>query len=238
MVNVYAWPPVFTVGHSTRRTRPGSVSLGLNGAPYYSQAQAARETFQVSVHAVGPTLDGAGAIDMLHRYLDGQLALVRISPIPPLWVGAWMPLDGLRGAESLTWFADGRTLDWDAVWTTGAAISAVAEADGSFDAIRCTGLPPSIVVAMPGELVRGEAGGTARVVRRETSDASGEAVIRLDQAIPSGQVIIGARESLVMRITEWPEAGLELRPGGSLNFKMVETLASDFSSLTDIDPWN
>jgi hypothetical protein len=242
MPNVYAWPPVTIMAWRNTISRPGSISRGLNGRSYYSQAQAARAMYACQVLDTGRSRGDAGYIDMLRRLCDGKPGIVRIKPAPPIWWAATRGLQGLRGAEDLVWLSDGRDLDWtsgsdDLVWTTGTTISATAEADGDWDAIRCTGLPASRYVAFAGEIVAAETGETARVLKHEKSDADGEALIRLDGAIPTGNVIIGVRESLMMQITRWPDNILGTAPG-EMRFEMTEVFDTDFSSFTEVDPWS
>lgn len=238
MPEVYAWPPVRIAAHGSGLSRPGGTSFDLRGVGYYSQAQKAREMYRVSVLALGSERDGSGYIDMLKRQLDGKPPLVRISPLPPLWLGALRGLQGKRGAEELRWWADGRTLDWDLVWTSGNVISAVSAADGNWNGIRCTGLPPSMPVAFPGELVRAKTGEVARVLKREISDPEGTATIRLDAFIPSGEVLIGARDSLVMWIDVWPTTMLSFG-AQTIDLTMHQVFAEDYAdAFTEVNPWS
>lgn len=238
MPEVYAWPPVTVSGWANGTTRPGSTSYGLNGAPYYSQAQAARQTYSVNVLSAGRERGSSGYLDMLRRQLDGKPPLVRVYPLPPLHHSTFCGLLGLRGQAEIDWMATGRDMVWDIEWAYGTVIDAVAEADGDWDAIRCTGLPASRTVAYPGEIVRADTGETARVLKREVSDEDGEALIRLDGPLPDGEVLIGAIESVVMEITKWHTPSTQMEPG-TLSLTMREIFDTDYdTAFTEVDPWS
>ena len=242
MADVVAWPPVTMMARESRPSRPGSTSYGMKGNAYYSQAQASRRLYSGQALVTGRDLAGLGYIDMLYDELDGKLALVRVTPNPALWTGATRGLLGFRGQQDMEWQEDGRTLIWDSgglVWAEGAVISATAVMDGTFPAILCTGLPASRIVAFPGEIVRAETGETARVRKLERSDASGAARIRLNAVLPTGDVLIGARESLVFEITEWPDGMSSDRFDGRGQFRFRQAFETDFADgFTEIDPWS
>ncbi|WP_158963906.1 hypothetical protein [Chachezhania sediminis] len=210
----------------------------MRGNPYYSQYRAAREQYDVDVLSVSTTQDGLGYLTALRRQLDGQVPLVMIRPLSALHWAAWAPLLGLRGATDLEWTADGRTLTWDLSWRDGVVITATVKSDGSWNAIRCTGLPPNRMIAYPDEIVRDSTGATARVLKAERSDAGGGAVIRLDGPLAAGEVVIGALESRVMEITDWftPRVsfGQEV-----MKMSMRQVFATDFpDAFVEVDPWS
>lgn len=241
--DVYAWPPVALAAWDNDMTRPGSLSFDQGGASFYSQAQASRQIYDAAVLSVGRHGDNLGYLKRLRRFLDGKSPLVRISPEPALWWNATRHLARLRGQVDVNLFTTGRDTNMTdgGIATnikTGAVIAATAVADGIWDGIACTGLPPSQVVALPDELVRAETGETARVVKRERSDASGAATIRLDGPIPTGNVVIGAGESKVMLILNWGSGRAGLQPV-TRDFQMREVFASDFpGGFNEIDPWH
>lgn len=242
MTDVIAWPPVTIGARALAPNRPPRISFDQNRKPFLSQSQAPRERYEVEVLSKGADGDGSGYLFMLQELLHGVMPLVRIRPYPPLWWGLTRNLGGLRGATDLAWITDGVDLEWttggiDLNWTTGAPIDATATTDGAWDAIACTGFPPSTVVAFPSETVLAETGETARVMTRATSDATGAATIRLNGPIPTGGVRIGAMESKVMLIEEWPDMAAMGASPVSQTFQMSEAFESEHGSFTDVNPW-
>ncbi|MGZ9812653.1 hypothetical protein ACXN5S_19485 [Pseudoroseicyclus sp. H15] len=242
MPKVWAWPPVPIAAYSPRITRPGSISMDQKGAPIFSQAQARRLRYTIDVGLLDRDITASGYLDMLMRQMDGALPLVRIQPLPPLWQGHLRGLGGKRGQVPLEWTADGRTLNWDVVWVSGAAITGTAVTDGDFAGLRCSGfagITTGTIVARPGELVRNAAGQTARVLKAERLGIDGKAVLRLDAPLASGKVVIGAREALTMVILSWSDPVLDLG-AGSVELDMLEVTSADFDgeAFTVIDPWS
>lgn len=246
MVDVIAWPPLTVIGYDNAPVYPVSRSRSLlDGRSYVSAAQRARRFVTITAQGIGPDRAGAGWLDMLKRELRGGVNLVRVDLASPVWHLAVNPLNGLRGSVPLVWSAGASALDWTAAaaplsWTTGAQIAGVTAADNS---LTCTGLPPSRVVAYPSELVRVIDGDGvahfARVVGIAKSDATGTARVFLDAPLPSGDVVIGFKESLVFEIPGINDvrAAQPVGQNWSFTLDLRQVFEDETDGFTEVNPW-
>jgi len=240
-VDVYAWPPVYTTAQYLTPSRPGQSSLGLSGTAAHSQAAPTRRMWNATVSATAKDGNAHGYIEVLKILMDGKLPLVRVRPLPRHYrrVRGGAPTLGKR---DLSWTSSGDPLGWttsgsDLGWTVGSEVSATTGSD-DWQYIDCTGLPASRLVAAPGEMIEASNGATAHVLRPATSDASGNARIYLTSAIPTGTVLIGVRESIALRIVDFPTSSQTLE-AYSYQFEMVEAFSTEYSGgFTELDPWS
>lgn len=249
MVNVIAWPPVGTVGRDFTHVRPVSRSASLlTGARYVSAAQRRRRVATVKVAGIGPDGAGAGYVEMFKEYLDGGINLARVSLCSPVWYGALRGLAGLRGARKLQWAKDDTKVDWvngaaPLEWSVGQAVAGVAGSLAGMSYLDCTGLPANQRVAFPSETVRvidaARAEHLAKVVRVASSDQSGVARVFLDASLPSGDVLIGYRESVVYEVEDLNNVrALQPVSGNfSFTFNLREVFEDETDGFTEVNPW-
>lgn len=240
--NVYSWPPLRTTGEYLTDSDTMSASMGLNGTPFFSQTQTPRRRWTANVSALHGAGYGHGYFTALKRILTNKPPLVRIEPLPRHWMRARdgdptlgkRPFSWTTGGDPLAWTTDSNPLSF----TTGQSITATAGTVGGADFIDCTGLPVSQVIATPGELVRSADDTEAFVLAPSTSNASGAARIYLTSAITSGAVLIGVRESIAMRIMQWPDM-MQTTENYGWAFELQEVFATDFDGgFTEITmPW-
>lgn len=241
-VEVFAWPPVGLVGHEHTISRPVSSATGLTGKPIFSQSQPTRRLVSAIVGGIGRDKSYGGYIEQLKWMLDGKPPLIRMTVLPQVWLGAVRGLYGLRGRLDLDWAAGDAGLKWLAggtnlKWQAGAEVTATAGVADGRNYIDCVGLPALSLVAYPSELVTG-GGMQARVLAVARSDSSGSARVFVDAPLPSGEVVIGALESLVFTIDEFPRAVQPLAADYRYEFRLTEAFAADYAGgFREVDPW-
>lgn len=242
MTNVYAWPPVGLTGWEITHQDPVSVSRGLfQGAPRTSSYLARRRLATAIVPFVGLEQANSGYVEMLKDYLAG-VHLVRVECHSAIWHVARSNLQNALG-EWLTGGVGGTWLSGivPGYWVTHAGYGTAGTVDG-FPAITVTGLPASQIVVRPHELVTLlDPGGnqSARAVRVARSDASGNAVIRLNAAMTGeGPVSIGDTESIVFRPLSYPRAVQSVGGGGTYQWDFEEAFEAEHpGGWTEVDPW-
>ncbi|WP_299145977.1 hypothetical protein [uncultured Tateyamaria sp.] len=242
MPEVYAWPPVELVGHEHTIDRPVNRSEGISGRPYFSQSKRSRRLVTAQVSGIGTDMAGAGYVEQLKRFLDGKPPFVRMTPLPHVYRRALNGLNLQRGLHVLNWSASGAALAWsddgeELQWSDGKKITAEAGED-NWPFLDCVDLPPSRPVAYPGELVRsGDAG--ARVIRLARSDSEGRARIYLDTPLSGGSVLIGAGESIVFEILDYPRAVQPVSGNYTYGFDLKEVFAEEHADgFVEVNPWN
>jgi hypothetical protein len=242
MPGVVAWPPVFMRAEYLSSTRPGQIGTGAAGTAIYTQAQPTRRRWRATVHGVGPDGLGHGYIEALKDMLDGVLPLVRVRPLPRHWARLAVPTVSERGLQPVSWSEDGEAMSWTwmgspVAWSTLPAITGTAGTAEGVAYLDCTGYPANTLIALPGERVQV---GTAQafVTRRATSDETGAVRLYLTRAMSSGTVVVGERESIVMRVDGFPETLQEPNSAYFYRFEMIEAFAEEYADgFTEVDPW-
>jgi len=247
MTDVIAWPPVSLTGWEITRRDPVSRSVGLiQGARRTSAAQTPRRLATAVVLGRGADQAGAGYVEMLKQQLAGGRHLVRVECTSAVWQLA--RAEAVFRSAGVDWTASGVSLNWtsggvDLLWVDGDyALYGNPAADGDWDAISVTGLPPSRIVARPSERIAVTDGLTteeATVLTVARSDASGAATIRLASAVTlSGRVNIGAAASIVFEARDLPRAVQTVRGRWVYTWEFREAFETEFADgWTEVDPW-
>lgn len=242
MTDIYAFPPVGLVGYEFTVEHGISLSRSLaTGRSYVSAVMPERRVATLVVSAMAIHGAGAGYMEMLKRYLRGGLHLVRVRSRPMVGAHVLSGLDGLRGQVRMFWTDGYKDLTWTEgfkglEWYEGTPRQGQSRERNGFPGLRVAGLPPNRIVAYPSELVR--AGDqTARVVTIARTDGDGVAFLRLDRALPSGDVVIGASETVVYRMAEIPRATVPLGQDWTYQLSLEEVFADEIDSPREVDPW-
>lgn len=216
MAKVFGWPPV---GVSARYWTPelpvGRSQSLITGGRYVSAAQRRRLTAGMDVP--GRRHYASGYLEALWRLMDGGVHLVRLTSCRIPW-GATVA-NTLRGGNWIDWQTPPDDIPWEVppgeiLWFEGVVLSFTIPAISGLPAVQISGLPPSALVAIPGEFVTifadaDDVTGTQIMIAAPArSDASGVAVIRLVSEPPAGERIsIGWTETGVFEISgDWPQA--------------------------------
>lgn len=238
---IYAWPPVCARGVEFTQVQPYSESVSAFGQKtrYISQHQRERKVATMIVS--GMYNDGAagGYINMFKRLMKGGSNLVRLQSRPSHWNLRW---GGTRGQNEMEWTSTGRDLDWTAgneymVWYEGDVLTGVYAVDGNYDSIIVSGLRPNEVAAYPDETIR--SGSTsARVLKLEYADENGEATIRTDGPLPSGDVNIGEYEEDIYKLVDIPRSVQYAGQDFEYEFNFEQVFEDEIvGSYTEEDPW-
>lgn len=249
MTPVYAWPPVGVIGAEWSVVDPVAVSRSLlSGRRFVSAAQRRRRVAQLRVNGIGR--DAAGYVEALKDYLRGGVGLVRLHSRrnglmrPPI-------ADALRRAERVGWTAPSDAAAWTAppgavTWFSGAVLAAAAVSDAGFPALSVSGLPPSALVARPGEFVtayasmRDATGETRRVARPAISDDAGGAVVRVTEAFTLATVVradLGIADTAAFEALNIPRALQPLGQQFTYDWSFREVFADEVGGFEEIDPW-
>lgn len=249
MVDVIAWPPVGTVGVDNTIDAPISRSVSLlDGRRYVGSAQRSRRVATLQVGGIGSDKAGAGYVEMFKRQLAGGINLTRVALCAPVWYGALRGLTGKRGIQPLSWAAGHDTLNWTdgaggMTFAVGQTVAGVAGTFGGAAILTCTDLPANTVIAYPSEVVRvtdaTNVTHTARVLRVAKSDATGVAVLFLDGSLPSGDVLIGYRESVVYEVLDVNSirALQPVRGNFTYTFNLREVFEEETTGFFEVNPW-
>ena len=246
MVSVYAWPPVGLVAAEWTVIDPIGRSTSLiTGGSYVSAAQRRRRVATVDVSALARGRNGAGYMEVLKRFLNGGVNLVRLYSTPINWHLDDLaenaerdrtrdkPISWVGNGDPLTWTQSGQQIQWS---TGGYSIEGEAR---SGNRLRVTGLPPNQLVARPGEFVAMN-GEIAMVVN--PAAASGGGVAMLDLVTPltgMGPVIIGARETGVFEVDGMPRAMQPLGSNWTYGWSFTEVFEDEGRGpFVEVDPWN
>lgn len=247
-VDVIAFPPVGVVGSMWTVVAPVQRSHSLvTGRRYISRWGRERREAMVNVSALSKSRSGAGYSEMMIRHLDGGANLVRLSSYPINWHLDQQRLEALRSSQRLTWTDDGTPLAWQdngqtLSWFNGTIVSGVA----SGKQITVSGLPANTLICRPGDFVRGfsnlttDTGPIAQATAEATTNASGVAVIKLFDALPSGtypRVNIGASESRVFEVEQMPRSPQPLGQNWFYQWNFREVFADEVGGFTEVNPW-
>ncbi len=257
--NVYAWPPVPTVGWEWDYVSPISESFSaLTGRRYASAAKPERRVAQLSVTALGTAVRGdhrlpgvgAGYVVMLKRLLKGGSNLVRLNSKPINWYLSAQAETESRSALDLLWTEGSVDLEWDDVttellWYDGTILTGVIGTSGGYNIVTVSNLPPLTLVARPGEFITSfvdsddTVGSTAQVLAPAVSQANGTAVIRLYSALAtSGRINIGVADTGVFRVIgEMPRAVQGFDSDWSYGWQFEEVFSDEVGGFTEVTGW-
>lgn len=248
MTNVYTWPPVGLTGWEITTLRPVSRSVGLlDGRPRTSSALRERRLATAVVQGIGPDEAGAGYVEVLKRLLQGGQHLVKVECRPAIWHLRWG--NGELISRLLEWTSGGVELLWtsggdDLLWSDNLPAHGVPGTDGGWPSITVSGLPPSQIVARPGELIRVQADldaqpEFARVLTVARSNGSGVAVIRLMTAIAAGGLVsIGETEAIVFEALDMPRAVQPVGANWAYTWNFREVFQDEYpTTWVELNPW-
>jgi hypothetical protein len=257
--NVYAWPPVPTVGWEWDYVSPLSESYSaITGKRYASSSLPERRVAQLTVTALGTavrgsdTLPGVGAgyVVMLKRLLQGGANLVRLNSKPINWYLSAQAETATRSALNLEWTAGAVDLLWEDVstellWYDGTLLTGVIGTSGGYDIVTVSGLPPLTLVARPGEYITSfvdsddTVGSTAQVLAPAVSQADGTAIIRLYSPLAAdGRINIGVSDTGVFRVVgEMPRAMQPFSGDWSYSWQFEEVFSDEVGGFTEITGW-
>jgi hypothetical protein len=252
---VYAFPPVAVVGHEWDVVDP--VSRGeemFTGEIIESAAERRRRVVSLAVE--GAAGDSGGYMRALKRLLRGGLHAVRLYSTPANHLED-VGVVPLPGAAEMIWTADDAEMVWTAggaemVWVHGAYVApsggAVLASPRDWHGMGlgdATHLPPSQVVARPGQFVTVYSGGglvstTRMLIQPIQSDAAGAGLVVTETPFPTGGSLqIGTRETGIFKAEEMPrwQRGLEDR-GFQIGWSFREIFADEVrQELVEVDPW-
>ena len=246
-IPVYGWPPVGVVGSEWTHVAPIEESLsGVTGARYASASEPERRAVRLRVSALSLGRSGAGYIEALKRLMNGGANLVRLNSYPINWhLDALSEADG-RTMDRLLWTSDGDDLEWtsgadDLIWFSGALLTGTLTTSGGFPAVSVTGLPPSRLVARPGEFltVFGTPDVTVQIIAPAYSDGSGNAVVRvLTSPGIAGAVSLGGSDTGVFRaIGELPRSTQPVGQNWFYDWEFIEVFSDEVGGFTEFPGW-
>ena len=243
MAKVYAWPPVHVFGPDWSEDAPIDVSRSfLTGRRYASASRPKRRVVSFSASARSCGGYGAGYMEALKRLLDGGLHLVRLHSRRINYRPAYD--DDARQGAPLTWRQDSgpAPLDWSGLtWVSGVALTAARQSPAH--TLRVDGLPPSVVIAWPGEFLTvyrasDSAESTVMVERVARTNASGVALIRtVTEARWDGRVSIGTSDTAVFEALSIPRAARPVSGDWTYDWSFSEVFADEVGGFEEINPW-
>lgn len=252
MTNVYAWPPVSTLGREwtvedyVQRTR----SMWTRRV-YESTSAPTRRMATVVVSGMSCDMNGAGYVESLKVLLAGK-NLVRLYS-PSINHRFLARVDPLRASEIVTWESSGTAVTWDEggtaiTWARGRYLTGTTGTDAKgFTSIAVSGLLPNTLAARPSEFVTiyeaDETPHTVRVVTAATADASGDATLRVFGTLPSitdGRVNIGTQDTAVFRpMGPYPRAVQPPSGDWAYQWDFREVFEAEVDGgFTEVDPWS
>lgn len=247
-MNIYIFPPAPITGwllNEERPTRRGEYAL--DGKRAVATAGPTRRTLQLTCAALGRGHNGgAGYLAQLWRYIDGGVGLVRLNLPPTNWHLDQIGLRRSIGNDVVIWTNNGDPVDLVdggmPVTTFGNTRRTAAPLvlAGYPHAVTVTGLPPNIIVARPGDIVRVWDTGTprtARVLDLTRSDASGVAEVPVSAALPAGVIAFADEESAVFEVLEYKPGAQTVGRNWSISLTLREVLDSEISDPVEVTPW-
>ncbi|KFI27784.1 hypothetical protein CN97_00715 [Haematobacter massiliensis] len=252
MVNVYAWPPVGFRSFEWSVDQPVAKSRSLwSNRRYISTTQRRRRVATISVSA-GTTM-GAGYMEALKRLLEGGTHLVRLDSFPLNPDEPEFP-DGVLNSEPFEWLQGSGPdpLGWQALggelrWFNGPPVSAVSVSpSGAIPAwVEVSGLPPSQIIAMPGQFVTiyygdPELSVTRMIMAPVISDASGVAIVKIEGERPANirRVHIGTQESSAFEALSIPRAPRVVNSDWFYDWSFLEVFEDETAGFVEVDPWS
>ena len=246
-IKVFAWPPVGANGWEWTEVAPITSSRSLTTEREFTATSGRkRRMASLSVSAMSANGAGAGYMEMMKRLLEGVNA-VRLRSKP---INSQKYSSKIGGVTPVRWTADDTQLDWtagasDLLWFSGTVFLATTTTSGGYPAVSVTGLPPSTLVARPGEFIRLFAdsnGGehVSQVLAPAYSDENGAALIKVLDALPSlteVPVNFGDRASAVFKPISYPRAVQPVRGDWTYDWQFREVFADEVGGFEEVDPW-
>lgn len=251
-INVFPWPPVGAIGAEWTEVAPvARLRSMMTGRDQMQASQRKRRIATVQVSALARGRMGAGYSEMLKQLLDGGIHAVRLQSSPINW---WLDELERRGAafngNPLSWRTGGDPLAWRAgsgpnplLFFTGAAVTGGApSASGLWGMLPVAGLPPSTLVARPGDFIRifdmadAAISEVARVVRPATTNASGAVTLKLDRVptISGGRVNMAGQDEAVFRVDgALPRAMQTVSGDWAYSWSFREVFADEVGGFTE-----
>lgn len=253
-INVFAFPPCSLTGWAwTTRTPIQRSRSIITGADHMSAAGRKRRIAKLDVVGIGRNRMGAGYMESLKEMLAGGQHAVRLYSMPINYRGQYS--DTGRQSTPVFWTDSGTDLEWtdsgvELLWYDGTVLTGTHDSSltdsAGYPYITVSGLPANTLIARPSEFLTVFADGddltgtTVRIVTAATSDASGDAVIRLFESPGDAtdlRVNIGTRDTGVFRPVSIPEPMQELNANWLYDWEFYEIFEDEVGSFTEIDPW-
>lgn len=235
MTDIIAFPPAAIVSWTPGEERATMRSIyARSGKRAVSGIGAARRVVDMTISALSRDRAGAGYLAELWRYADGGVGLVRLTLPPQNWHLDWLDLRARIG-NSVTGAGP--------VFANTVRLATPVTLPGYPAAVEVTGLPPGIIVARPGDVLRiydpadGADLGAARVLDLTRADMSGEAIVPLDVALPAGVAAFADEESAVFEITNYSPGAQGIGSNWQISLSLREVLAAEIDSPTEVNPW-
>lgn len=253
--NVYAWPPVDAVGTIWETRQPINRSQSFfTGKDFSTTADRKRIGATVLVPGIGclaGTMNG-GYCEILKDLLEGGKNLIRMNSMPVNWYFDEVEIEAGLKPDVLNWTDAATPMTWtdagtEMVWLTSPALSGTTGISGGFNYVDVSGLPPSTLIARPGEYITGYSednlsDGTAepvRVLRPAYSDASGDCRIFLTAALTDTfHVEINSKKSSVFMVEgQLPSALQPVDGNWTYTWNLREVFSDEVDGFTEINPW-
>ncbi len=236
MTDIIAFPPAAIVSWAQGEERAVLRSAyALSGKRAASGIGAARRLVELSVSSLSRARAGAGYLAQLWRYIDGGVGLVRLTVPPQNWHLDWLDLRAGIG---------NRLIDDDPLTFANTVRLAVPVAlTGYPAAVDVAGLPPGIIVARPGDMLRiydpvdGSDLGAARVLDLTRADMAGDAVVPLDAAMPAGVAAFADEVSAVFEVTAYTPGAQGIGSNWEISLSLREVLMAEIDTPTEVNPW-
>lgn len=252
--DVYLWPPVnFTASMWTVRQPLQRSRSFFDGGEVTASAEPERRAAQLVVPGVDVTSHNAGYCEVLKKLLKGGQNLIRLNSPSINWHLDEREAYDFRRSSVISWKDGlGSDVSWEdgvgspVVWLSGEQFPGVTGTDGPWDTVTLTGLTPNVLIARPGEFVKGfnsaddfVSFSTATVLRPAYSDAAGTCVIYLLSPLQyADHVEVDAQESVVFRHNgPLPEAVQPVDGNWFMTWDLIEVFAAEVGGFVEIDPW-
>lgn len=226
----------------------------LTGFDQMQASQRKRRIATLEVSSLANGRMGAGYCEALKALLEGGIHAVRLRSTPINWWQDDCRRRGSLNSQPLAWRTGANPLAWRAgstanplLWFSGRVVIGGAPAtSGGWDVLPLSGLPPSTLVARPGDFIRvyelddASTFEIARVLAPCTSAADGTATLRLDRAvtISGGRVNLAGQDEGVFRVEGGlPRAVQPVSGDWSYTWSFREVFADEVGGFVERDPW-
>lgn len=215
-INVYAWPPVKSIGRSWNRVQPVQVlRSALTGKEQIQTSQRSRLYAEIEVPALYRYVEPqTGYMEMLSQLLQGGIHAVRLT--------SWRSSAPMQGGTEFSWLSG--------------SFTATATVSAGFGAWQINGLPPGYPVLWPGD--RFNVGATTwQAINKAVASAGGQAIVRvIGTPSGSGAVAFNQQESAVFRPDLIPSGVSQIgQPSYAWSFR--EVFADEVGGFNEVNPW-
>lgn len=215
-INVYAWPPVKSIGRAWNLVQPVQVlRSAMTGKEQVQASQRARRYAEIEVPALYRYAEPqSGYMEMLAQLLQGGVHAVRLT--------SWRPSVPVPSQCEFAWLSGSYT--------------ATATTSAGFSAWQISGLPPGYPVLWPGDRFR--VGVTLwQAVNKAVANEAGQAVVRvIGTTAGTGAVTFDQQESAVFRPDGIP-SGVAQIGQASFTWSFREVFADEVGGFVEVDPW-